>query len=150
MASFFKFWKQDLPAGGQSKLAAVFHGLLLFFSILFLSSVRNLIPLAAVLVLLKGIGIGILISIFYILKRNFQNHFTKEETNEACSIILSEEVTFLTKGGILDALQQSKNKRIIIDASRSKCIDLDVLESLQEFQFNAEQEERQHISFINL
>ena len=82
MASFFKFWKQDLPAGGQSKLAAVFHGLLLFFSILFLSSVRNLIPLAAVLVLLKGIGIGILVSIFYILKRNFQNNDGRAQPEE--------------------------------------------------------------------
>ena len=180
----------NIAAGGQSKLAAIFHGVLLLISILFLSSVLNLIPLAAlaaVLVLvgyklakwslfvemyqkglsqfipfvstivavlltdlLKGIGIGILISIFYILKRNFQNHFTKEETNEECTIILSEEVTFLNKGGILDALQHNKNKRIVIDASRTKSIDIDVLESLQEFKFNAEQEGRQQITFINL
>jgi carbonic anhydrase len=180
----------NIAAGGQSKLAAIFHGVLLLISILFLSSVLNLIPLAAlaaVLVLvgyklakwslfvemyqkglsqfipfvstivavlltdlLKGIGIGILISIFYILKRNFQNHFTKEETAEACTIILSEEVTFLNKGGILDALQHNKNKRIVIDASRTKSIDTDVLESLQEFKFNAEQEGRQQIIFINL
>jgi MFS superfamily sulfate permease-like transporter len=180
----------NIAAGGQSKLAAIFHGVLLLISILFLSSVLNLIPLAAlaaVLVLvgyklakwtlfvemyqkglsqfipfvstivavlltdlLKGIGIGILISIFYILKRNFQNHFTKEETTEACTIILSEEVTFLNKGGILDALQHNKNKRIVIDASRTKSIDIDVLESLQEFKFNAEQEGRQQITFINL
>jgi MFS superfamily sulfate permease-like transporter len=180
----------NIAAGGQSKLAAIFHGVLLLISILFLSSVLNLIPLAAlaaVLVLvgyklakwslfvemyqkglsqfipfvstivavlltdlLKGIGIGILISIFYILKRNFQNHFTKEETAEACTIILSEEVTFLNKGGILDALQHNKNKRIVIDASRTKSIDIDVLESLQEFKFNAEQEGRQQITFINL
>ena len=180
----------NIAAGGQSKLAAVVHGVLLLISILFLSSVLNLIPLAAlaaVLVLvgyklakwslfvemyqkglsqfipfvstivavlltdlLKGIGIGILISIFYILKRNFQNHFTKEETDEAHIIVLSEEVTFLNKGGILDALQQSKNKRIVIDASRTKSIDIDVLESLQEFKFNAEQEGRQQITFINL
>jgi MFS superfamily sulfate permease-like transporter len=180
----------NIAAGGQSKLAAIFHGVLLLISILFLSSVLNLIPLAAlaaVLVLvgyklakwslfvemyqkglsqfipfistivavlltdlLKGIGIGILISIFYILKRNFQNHFTKDETADVCTIILSEEVTFLNKGGILDALQQSKNKRIVIDASRTKSIDIDVLESLQEFKFNAEQEGRQQITFINL
>ena len=180
----------NIAAGGQTKLAAVVHGFLLLISILFLSSVLNLIPLAAlaaVLVLvgyklakwslfvemyqkglsqfipfistifavlltdlLKGIGIGILISIFYILKRNFQNHFTKEETAEACTIILSEEVTFLNKGGILDALQLNKNKRIVIDASRTKSIDTDVLESLQEFKFNAEQEGRQQITFINL
>ena len=56
----------------------------------------------------------------------------------------------MNKGGILDALQQSKNKRIVIDASSTKSIDIDVLESLQEFKFNAEQEGRQQIIFINL
>jgi len=100
--------------------------------------------------LLKGIGIGILVAIFYILKRNFQNHFTKEESAETLKMILSEEVTFLNKGGILKVLQENKHKSITIDASRTKSIDLDVLESLKEFKFNAEQEGRQPITFINL
>jgi len=47
-------------------------------------------------------------------------------------------------------LQNSKNKSVVIDASRTKSIDIDVLESLQEFKFNAEQEGRQQITFINL
>ncbi|MCE2864022.1 MAG: SulP family inorganic anion transporter [Cryomorphaceae bacterium] len=180
----------NIAAGGQSKLAAIIHGLLLFISVLFMSSLLNMIPLAvlaAVLVLvgyklakwslfvemyqkglsqfipfvvtiiavlltdlLKGIGIGILVAIFYILKRNFQNHFTKEESAETLKMILSEEVTFLNKGGILKVLQENKHKSITIDASRTKSIDLDVLESLKEFKFNAEQEGRQPITFINL
>ena len=180
----------NIAAGGQSKLAAIVHGLLLLISVLFLGSVLNMIPLAtlaAILVLvgyklakwslfvemyrkglaqfipfistivavlltdlLKGIGIGILISIFYILKRNFQNHFSKEETRDEYKIILAEEVTFLNKGGILDALQQCKNKRVIIDASRTISMDSDVLESLKEFKMNAEAEGRQEIIFINL
>jgi MFS superfamily sulfate permease-like transporter len=180
----------NIAAGGQSKLAAIMHGVLLLFSILFLSSVLNLIPLAAlaaVLVLvgyklakwslfvemyqkglsqfipfivtiaavlftdlLKGIGIGILVAIFYILKRNFENHFTKEENTHEFRLILSEEVTFLNKGGILKALNENMQKHIVIDATRTKSIDIDVLESLKEFKFNAEQEGRQRITFINL
>jgi SulP family sulfate permease len=180
----------NIAAGGQSKLAAIIHGLFLSISVLFLSNLLNMIPLAvlaAVLVLvgyklakwslfvemyqkglsqfipfvvtiiavlltdlLKGIGIGILVAIFYILKRNFQNHFTKEESAETLKMILSEEVTFLNKGGILKVLQENKHKSITIDASRTKSIDLDVLESLKEFKFNAEQEGRQPITFINL
>ena len=72
------------------------------------------------------------------------------EKKSSVEFILSEEVTFLNKGGILDALQQSKHKSIVIDASRTKSIDIDVLESLQEFKFNAEHEGRQQITFINL
>lgn len=100
--------------------------------------------------LLKGIAIGILVAIFYVLKRNYQNHFTKVETAEGLKIVLSEEVTFLNKGGIIAALQQTKAKQIIIDASRTKSIDLDVLEALQEFKFNAESENKAVIQFINL
>lgn len=180
----------NITAGGQSKLSAIIHGLLLIFSVLFLGRVLNLIPLAAlaaVLVLvgyklakwslfvemyqkglaqfipfittifavlltdlLKGIAIGVLVAIFYVLKRNYQNHFTKEDSVEGFKLILSEEVTFLNKGGILEALEKHKSKRIIIDASRTKSIDLDVLEALQEFKFNAEQEGRPEIIFINL
>ena len=180
----------NIAAGGQSKFAAFIHGLLLVVSILFLGSILNMIPLAAlaaVLVLvgyklakwsvfvemyqkglaqfipfvttilavlltdlLKGIAIGILVAIFYILKRNYQNHFTKEDSIEGFKLILSEEVTFLNKGGILEALEAHKLQRITIDASRTKSIDLDVLEALQEFKFNAEQEGRPEIIFINL
>ncbi len=180
----------NIAAGGQSKLSAFIHGLLLISSILFLGGILNMIPLAAlaaVLVLvgyklakwslfvemyqkglaqfvpfvvtilavlltdlLKGIAIGILVAIFYILKRNYQNHFTKEETNDGFKLILSEEVTFLNKGGILEALEAHKLKRITIDASRTKSIDLDVLEALQAFKYNAEQEGRPEIIFINL
>jgi carbonic anhydrase len=180
----------NIAAGGQSKLAAIVHGFLLLFSVLFFGHILNLIPLAvlaAVLVLvgyklarwslfvemyqkglpqfipfivtilavlltdlLKGIGIGILVAIFYILKRNFQNHFTIEEAPEEFKIILSEEVTFLNKGGIFAALNGNKQKHIVIDASRTKSIDNDVLESLKEFKFNAEQKGHQRITFINL
>jgi MFS superfamily sulfate permease-like transporter len=63
---------------------------------------------------------------------------------------LSEEVTFLNKCGILEVLEAHKLQRITIDASRTKSIDQDVLEALQEFKFNAEQEGRPEIIFINL
>ena len=180
----------NIAAGGQSKLSALFHGLLLLSSILFLSGVLNLIPLAAlaaVLILvgyklakwslfvemyqkgmaqfipfvvtilavlftdlLKGIAIGILVAIFYVLKRNYQNHFTQEETADGFRLILSEEVTFLNKGGIIAALNEHKAQPIIVDASLTKSIDLDVLEAIQEFKYNAEQEGRPTITFINL
>ena len=180
----------NIASGGQSKLSALFHGLLLLISFLFLSGVLNLIPLsalAAVLILvgyklakwslfvemyqkglaqfipfvvtilavlftdlLKGIAIGILVAIFYVLKRNYQNHFTQEETTDSFKIILSEEVTFLNKGGIMDALNRNKTKQITIDASLTKSMDQDVLEALKEFKYNAEQEGRPAITFIHL
>ena len=180
----------NIAANGQSKFAAIVHGLLLLISLLFLGPILNHVPLAAlaaVLILvgyklakwslfvemynkglsqfipfivtivsilltdlLKGIGIGILIAIFYVLKRNYQNHFTLVEDEESVKLLLSEEVTFLNKGGILEVLHRSKGKRIVIDASRTKSIDQDVLEALQEYKLNAELASKQEIVFINI
>ena len=84
--------------------------------------------------LLKGIGIGLVVSIYFILRRNFQNHFTKTETDGELRIKLSEEVTFLNKVGIHTTLENAApHSKIIIDASNCKSIDQDILELLEEF-----------------
>jgi hypothetical protein len=56
----------------------------------------------------------------------------------------------LNKGGILEAIHKAKGKKIIIDASRTKSIDLDVLEALHELKLNAELAGQHQIQFINL
>jgi len=84
--------------------------------------------------LLKGIGIGLIVSIYYILRRNFQNHFTKTEVDGELRIKLSEEVTFLNKVGIHTTLEKAQPKsKMIIDASNCKSIDQDILELLLDF-----------------
>lgn len=164
----------NIGAGVKTKMATVFHGILLVFSILLLPAVLNQIPLAslaAILImigykltkaglfkemfykgmdqfipfvltivgvlftdLLKGIGIGLMVSIYYILRRNFQNHFTKSEVDGGLRIQLSEEVTFLNKVGIHTTLENAApHSKITIDASNCKSIDQDILELLEEF-----------------
>ncbi|MGJ8661209.1 MAG: SulP family inorganic anion transporter [Bacteroidota bacterium] len=84
--------------------------------------------------LLFGIALGIVVSIFYILKRNFHNDFKKIENENGLTIVLSEEVSFLNKGGILNAISSLKNNgSVTIDGSKCKSIDYDVLEELHEF-----------------
>jgi carbonic anhydrase len=84
--------------------------------------------------LLKGIGIGLIVSIYYILRRNFQNHFTKTDVDGELRIKLSEEVTFLNKVGIHTTLEKAQPKsKMIIDASNCKSIDQDILELLLDF-----------------
>lgn len=88
--------------------------------------------------LLKGIFLGMLVAIFYILKKNHKNSYQKSLTEEngikTYYIKLSEEITFLNKGSILETLHHiQSNSKIIIDASKSISIDFDVIESIQEF-----------------
>lgn len=88
--------------------------------------------------LLKGIGIGMAVAIFYILKKNYKHsyHYKKEKHHhqETITLRLSEEVTFLNKASIQATLDEvPDNARIIIDGSHSVHIDHDVLEIIHDF-----------------
>lgn len=84
--------------------------------------------------LLVGIGLGMAVAIFYILKRNIQNDYTKSLQEGTLVIELAEEVSFLNKGGIMNTLCDiPKNSTVRIDASNCKSIDYDVLEEIHEF-----------------
>jgi carbonic anhydrase len=84
--------------------------------------------------LLVGIGLGISVAIFFILRRNFKNDFQTEEEGDSKTIILAEEVSFLNKGGIIAELSQIKeNTKLRIDGSKCKSIDYDILSELTDF-----------------
>jgi carbonic anhydrase len=110
------------------------------FKDMFVKGMDQFIPFILTIVgvlftdLLKGIGIGLIVSIYFILRRNFQNHFTKTEADGELHIKLSEEVTFLNKVGIHTTLENAApHSKITIDASNCKSIDQDILELLEEF-----------------
>src|SRR5690606_21053757 len=93
--------------------------------------------------LLVGVGIGILVSVFYIIRANMQNAF-KLEVNEqngekVVVMTLAEEVSFLNKVPIQQKLYSlPKNVEVIrIDGRQSKFIDKDVIEVLRDFELNA-------------
>lgn len=89
--------------------------------------------------LLKGIGVGMLFALFFILRRNYKYayKYAKEVNSkgeEVTRLTLSEDVTFLNKGSLASALSDlPNNSRVIIDGSKSASIDYDVLEVIQEF-----------------
>lgn len=89
--------------------------------------------------LLRGIAIGMVVAIYFILLKNYKHsyHYKKEDhqQGEVITLQLSEEVTFLNKGSIGHTLQElPPNSTVIIDGSKSMNIDYDVLEIIQNFQ----------------
>jgi MFS superfamily sulfate permease-like transporter len=101
--------------------------------------------------LLKGIAIGLAISIFYILKKNYKNNFKKELSENEIKVTLSEEVTFLNKAGIIEILETiPKNSKLIIDGSNCKSIDYDVIELLNEFQVYGSKNRNIQLQMINI
>lgn len=88
--------------------------------------------------LLKGVGIGLAISIFYILQGNMKTayYLSKEKLNNADEITmkLAEEVSFLNKAAIKKTLKNIKpNSKITFDARETAYIATDILEMIQEF-----------------
>jgi MFS superfamily sulfate permease-like transporter len=88
--------------------------------------------------LLKGVGLGLAVSVYFILSGNMKlaYFFKKEEhhTGETIHIDLAQEVSFLNKAAIKQTLAHlPENVKVIIDAANTVYIDYDVLELLRDF-----------------
>lgn len=88
--------------------------------------------------LLKGVGIGLAVSIFFILRGNMKlAYFFKKEKHKEGEVIhidLAQEVSFLNKAAIKQTLAHlPANSRVVIDAANTVYIDYDVLELLRDF-----------------
>ncbi len=174
----------NIHAGGKTKMAAIFHGILLFGSVLLIPGLLNLIPLpslAAILLvvgyklakislfktqaslgwdqflpfiitvlgiiifdLLIGIGLGMGVAIVYILLRNYQTSLVRQESgnddSEMIHIVLPEEMSFLNKGALIKSLEEvPKGGHVLIDGTKSKVIDYDVLEVIANFKSKAKE-----------
>ena len=88
--------------------------------------------------LLKGVGIGLAVSIIFILKGNMRlAYFFKKEKHhegETIHIDLAQEVSFLNKAAIKQTLAHlPSNSKVVIDAANTVYIDYDVLELIRDF-----------------
>ncbi len=92
--------------------------------------------------LLIGIILGMGVAIMFILYNNMKTPYyfdpEKHHDDEKIRIELSEDVSFLNKASILQTLNHlPENSTVEIDASKSACIDHDVLEVIYDFEANA-------------
>ncbi|MFV5695591.1 SulP family inorganic anion transporter [Flavobacterium sp. LB3P122] len=88
--------------------------------------------------LLKGVALGIIISIIFVLKGNLKRayHFRKEEyaDGDVIHIDLAQEVSFLNKAAIKSTLNDiPENSKVIIDAKDTVYIAHDILDLIHEF-----------------
>jgi MFS superfamily sulfate permease-like transporter len=88
--------------------------------------------------LLKGVALGIIISVLFVLKGNMQRayNFRKEEYSEGdiIHIDLAQEVSFLNKAAIKATLNNiPTNSKVVINATDTVYIAHDVLDLIKEF-----------------
>ena len=92
--------------------------------------------------LLWGLGIGLMVAIFVILKNNYEiPYLLKKEKlagQEKVTISLAQEVTFLNKASVLKALDEiPPNTKVVIDASINTYMHYDVVEIIDNFKITA-------------
>jgi MFS superfamily sulfate permease-like transporter len=92
--------------------------------------------------LLIGVGIGMMVGVFYILRTNLRNpyfyHIEDTGDKKIIRIKLAEEVSFLNKAAIQVTLTNlPKESHVVIDGTNARFIDPDVLEIINNYKHNA-------------
>jgi MFS superfamily sulfate permease-like transporter len=90
--------------------------------------------------LLIGVGIGIAVGLFFVIRTNFHSAFTVTKANDNSQVLIrfNKDVSFLNKALLTETLQEiESNSYVIIDAKRAYFIDYDILELLHEFRREA-------------
>jgi carbonic anhydrase len=92
--------------------------------------------------LLIGIGIGLAVGLFFVLRANYNTNFTlkkeKLKGGERIKIDLGEQVTFLNKANVMEMLDNlPENSYVEMDGSNASYIDHDVLEAIDNFKVAA-------------
>ena len=93
--------------------------------------------------LLWGIGLGLIVGIFIVLLKSFQNsHFLHIEGEDVddnkIKMTFAEEVTFFNKASILNQLDEvPENSNLEIDVRPTKYLDYDIIEILEDFSTKA-------------
>jgi len=84
--------------------------------------------------LLKGISIGILVGLFFVLKTNFRRSVISANDKDNYLIRLTGDVTFLNKALLRQTLRDIPNgSSVVIDGTRPTFIDQDIVETISDF-----------------
>ncbi len=98
--------------------------------------------------ILFGIIIGLTVALFSILMENYKSatYFKEAQIGSKTIIRLSEHVSFLNRANLQQTLETlPPNSEVVIDATRSKFIDYDIYEIIQNFKSEAH---HKHIKII--
>lgn len=100
--------------------------------------------------LLKGMAIGMVLGLYYVIRTNFHAAITLTRDGNNYLLRLQKDVSFLNKALLRDCLSRiEEDGYVIIDATRAQFIDHDILETIEDF-VSAAQEDRITVELKNL
>ena len=110
------------------------------------------ITIAAILVtdLLKGMAIGMVIGLFFVIKANYHAAITLTKAGSHYLLMFNKDVSFLNKALLRKfILQIPENSTVTIDATKCGFIDHDILEVIENFLDSAE-DDNIKVELVNL
>ncbi len=91
--------------------------------------------------LLKGISIGIVVGIIFVMKANLHQAITVKEEGKKFLIKLEKDVSFLNKAFLRRTLKSiPDDSHVVFDVSKAVWVDDDILETIDDFRATAESE----------
>lgn len=88
--------------------------------------------------LLKGIIIGLVVGLFFVLRSNFRSAVFSVNDNNKYLFRLRKDISFLNKPGIKRKLESvPRDAFVIIDITRADFIDKDIIDTINEFNQHA-------------
>jgi MFS superfamily sulfate permease-like transporter len=88
--------------------------------------------------LLTGIGVGMVLGLYYVIRTNFHAAITLTRHGNNYLLRMNKDVSFLNKPVLRQCIASIEpDSHVIIDGSRAIFIDHDILETLQDFIYSA-------------
>ena len=88
--------------------------------------------------LLIGVFIGILVSVFFVLKTNFKSAIMVVNDGDNFLLKFTKDVSFLNKASLRKAFENiPNNSSLIIDGSNAQFIDQDIIATVEDFKLSA-------------
>lgn len=89
--------------------------------------------------LLKGIGVGIAVGLYYVIRANYHAAISMVQTGDHYVLSLNKDVTFLNRARLRQYFNQiEENSTVLIDGSKTQFIDHDILETIHDFMLSAQ------------
>ena len=84
--------------------------------------------------LLKGVGIGFVLAMFFILKKNYELAFISDVGEKKTIISFAQIVSFLNKGKLMQVLQTiPENSEVVISAKKCHTMSSEIIEVIRDF-----------------
>jgi MFS superfamily sulfate permease-like transporter len=88
--------------------------------------------------LLWGVFIGILVSVFFVLKSNFQSAMLRVNNGDSYLLKFTKDVSFFNKSTLVKSLETiPNNSSLLIEGSQVRFLDHDIIELISDYQKSA-------------